>query len=52
MRTFANPSINLKMPLITGFFVRALLPRILSIPIVIYLYAIDRYFIKRMGRLD
>ncbi len=40
------------MSLITGFFVRALLPVVFSIPIIIYLYTVDRYFIKQMGKLD
>jgi len=40
------------MSLITGFFIRALLPAIFAIPIVIYVYTIDRYFIKVMGKLD
>ncbi len=40
------------MSLISGFFVRALLPVVFSIPIIIYLYTVDRYFIKQMGRLD
>jgi len=40
------------MSLITGFFVRALLPVIFSIPIIVYLYTIDRYFISQMGKLD
>ena len=40
------------MALISGFFVRALLPVVFSIPIIIYVYTIDRYFIRRMGRLD
>lgn len=40
------------MSLITGFFVRALLPVVFSIPIIIYVYTIDRYFIKQMGKLD
>lgn len=40
------------MSLIRGFFVRALLPVVFSIPIVIYVYTIDRYFITQMGKLD
>jgi len=40
------------MSLITGIFVRALLPVVFSLPIVIYLYSIDRYFIKHMGKLE
>ena len=40
------------MSLITGVFVRALLPVIFSIPIIIYVNTIDRYFIRRMGRID
>ena len=40
------------MALITGFFIRALLPAIFALPIIIYLYTIDRYFIKVMGKLD
>lgn len=40
------------MSLIIGFFIRALLPAIFAIPIVIYVYTIDRYFIKVMGKLD
>lgn len=40
------------MALISGIFIRALLPVVFSIPIIIYLYTIDRYFIRQMGKLD
>ena len=40
------------MSLIIGIFIRALLPTVFAIPIVIYVYTIDRYFIKVMGKLD
>ncbi len=38
------------MKLITGLFVRLILPVVFAIPINIYLYTIDRYFIKVMGK--
>lgn len=38
------------MRLIAGFFVRFILPVVFSIPINIYLYTIDKYFIKAMGK--
>lgn len=37
------------MKLITGLFVRIIFPVIFAIPINIYLYTVDRYFIKRMS---
>jgi len=40
------------MAIITGIVIRVLLPAIFAIPIVIYIYTIDRYFIKVMGKLD
>ena len=40
------------MSLINGFFIRALLPVVFALPIIIYIYTIDRYFIKQMGKLD
>lgn len=40
------------MAIITGIVIRVLLPAIFAIPIVIYIYTVDRYFIKVMGKLD
>jgi NTE family protein len=40
------------MSLISGFFVRALLPVVFAVPVIIYVYTIDRYFITQMGKLD
>jgi NTE family protein len=40
------------MSLISGFFIRGLLPAIFAIPIIIYVHTIDRYFIKVMGKLN
>ena len=40
------------MALITGIVIRALLPVIIAIPVVIYVFTIDRYFINTMGKLD
>jgi NTE family protein len=40
------------MSFITGILTRAILPIIFAIPIIIYIYTIDQYFIKHMGRLD
>lgn len=38
------------MKLITGLFVRLIMPVVFAIPICIYLCTIDRYFIKIMGK--
>lgn len=38
------------MRLIAGLFTRLILPLVFAIPIIIYLYTIDRYFIKAMGK--
>lgn len=40
------------MSLISGIFVRALLPVVFSIPVIIYVYTIDRYFIRPTGKLE
>jgi len=44
----------LKAPMfvITSLFVRLILPAIFALPVIIYLYTIDRYFIKVMGKLE
>jgi NTE family protein len=38
------------MKFITGLFIRIILPVIFTIPINIYLYTVDRYFIKKIGK--
>jgi len=40
------------MSLISTTLIRVLLPAVFAIPIVIYVYTIDRYFIRVMGKLD
>ena len=40
------------MAIISGIVIRVLLPAIFAIPIIVYIYTIDRYFIKVMGKLD
>lgn len=44
----------LKAPmwLITNLFTRIILPAIFALPIIIYLYTVDRYFVKKMGKLE
>lgn len=44
----------LKAPmwLITNLFTRLILPAIFALPIIIYLYTIDIYFVKKMGKLE
>ena len=39
------------MAVISGLIMKIVLPAILAIPLVIYLYTIDRYFIRVMGKL-
>lgn len=40
------------MSLIIGLVVRIVLPAIFAVPILIYVYTVDRYFIKVMGKLE
>lgn len=42
----------LKSPMnfIIGLFIRLILPLVFTIPVIIYLYTIDKYFIKTMGK--
>jgi NTE family protein len=40
------------MSFIVGTVTRLVLPAIVAIPIVVYVYTIDRYFVKVLGRLD
>ena len=42
----------LKSPMnfVIGLFIRIILPVVFTIPIIIYLYTIDKYFIKTMGK--
>jgi NTE family protein len=38
------------MKLIIGLFTRFILPLVFAIPIIIYLYTVDKYFIRTMGK--
>ncbi len=40
------------LALIKGLFVRLLLPLIAALPVIVYLYTIDRYFVRVMGKPD
>ena len=40
------------MSLISDLVVRVVLPAIFAIPVIVYVYTVDRYFIKVMGKLD
>jgi len=40
------------MSLISNLVVRVVLPATFAIPIVVYVYTVDRYFIKVMGKLE
>ena len=40
------------LALIRGFFVRLLLPPIAALPVIVYLYTIDRYFVRVLGKLE
>ena len=40
------------MAVISGLIMKIIGPAILALPVVIYIYTIDRYFIRVMGKLD
>ena len=40
------------LAIVRALFVRLLLPSIVALPVVVYLYTIDRYFVRVMGKPD
>jgi len=39
------------MAFVTGTFTRVLLPVVFALPIIVYIYTIDRFFVKNIGKL-